>query len=191
MFGGHSLDIVVECKSSAAHPWVLFRSGARPPDGFTDLMVTRHVQGDGRGARHLRPGRSVGVDCPLLYSDDVTTVYAAKAAGEKVDTVYGAVSQVLAAATAVADAAETEMSGRQESTLVVVIPVVVTAAPLFAVRLGGDGAFLRERVSRALLLHQAGASAGPKPSAVWLWDAAALDDLADAAVATGNGMTTG
>ena len=188
MLGGHSLTLVVECKSSAEHPWVLFRSRQDPTQGFVDLMVTRGVDGLGDRARPVRPSRTVAFDCPLLAPFGTTTVYAAKAVGIKANVAHQALEQVLSAASAVANLAQADLSGRQESSFVVVIPIVVTAAPLFVVSLGPDGAFHRERVSRALMLHQGGTSDSSPPNAVWLWDAAALDDLSDAAAATGNGM---
>lgn len=189
--GGHSLDIVVECKSSADYPWALFETRNSLNEALTDLMATRLVRGVGPGARELRPPPAVGLDCPLLAPFGVTVAYSAKATASKVDVVHQAVGQVLSAATAVADAAAKGRAkeARPESTFVLVVPVLVTAAPLFAVRLANDGTVARRRVDHALLLVREGRPASASPAGVWLWDADALDELAAAAEATATGMT--
>ena len=171
-----SLWLVAECKSSKSDPWVLYRSSDRrdlPAQTITDAGWQV------RSAEGLDPANILGWSAFELMSANVTPCYAAsstnsKSGGNAKNYARDAALQALSAVRGVA--ADVPVRDHQR-TAAVLVPVVVTAAPMFAVTLSDEGGYRVEPTVRELLAGRFEAE-DDEPRKLWVVHESEVNDLA-------------
>lgn len=138
-----SITAVVECKSSKQAPWVAFydRQMARATQ-LEDWVYFMH--GPFQGITQPLPRIWVG-HAPFDTQQVATHIVAAHAGDKSLDQASDAVRQVLSAAESERERYVTRQ-GRDPKRGLVVLPVIVTAAPLVKCRLDNDGEVELEQV---------------------------------------------
>lgn len=131
-----NLAVVVECKSSAQYPWLAFyndRSHQQPSD-LNSWFTFAH----GPFTTITEPLYDLWKSQPPLDTNQVAThLTAAFTKPEGRDTVHDALRQVLSAATALREDYIVHQASRREG--LVIMPVVVTEAPLVRCSLNDNG----------------------------------------------------
>ena len=144
-----SLWLVMQCKSSMTDPWVFFRSSE--PRGMPAQAVTDtgwEVRGsDGLDLAHLG-----GWSSHSLISGNVPSCYALVSTTNDYSAKNKARDAVLQTLSAVRGMAKDVPVNRDPTTAAILVPVVVTAAPMFAVGLSHGGGYAVEPSTRELLV---------------------------------------
>lgn len=175
---------VIECKSSTKSPWVLYQGTTRPPFVAQDprQLIRAAFSVALRGANvsdldETRLWESRASVCEQdAYAYQVTDI-GQNGKSNDPPGAFEAVQQVLSAV----DAVTAELnSSAGPAELSILVPVVVTAAPLFAVRIGDRGAVSIERREWAPLIARLRPS--EELRLVWIVQADAVKDYAATAV---------
>jgi hypothetical protein len=140
-----ALHLVIECKSSREHPWVLFQDDEIYLHNDLDLVETFIVQES--------PGATIsqlqGIhNAPLVYSHEPHGYQIADTSAKNREA-YTAVAQ---AVSGVGGLMADVPQDQNPPLLSIFIPVVVTAAPLFSARLDASGQVELTEVTRRLLI---------------------------------------
>lgn len=171
--------LIIECKSSKAYPWVLYRDSAQftghrydPFGSLWGLKFDENVNPlniGGFSSSEILAGYGV-VSC---YS--VTTASPTDNRGNQRNSFREAVLQVLSAVKGVTEDALLDDYHKQ---IHVFIPIVVTSAPMFSITLALDGTYSISETDRALF-HGRIDSENAEPNSVWVITESNLDQFAD------------
>jgi hypothetical protein len=167
-FGGEAnfqLTYVVECKSSARIPWLLFRNpsggATAPPVVRRNSLLTSH------GTEALLRGHAPSWHERLRLTSELQGVaYRVRDAKENLDVPYKAVSGAIRAARAQIASTEQEYvlakDNRLSISFEIVRPVVVVGAPLFFCDFGPTGQFTLTETERGTVLATSHTRAHPR-----------------------------
>lgn len=167
------LTAVIECKSSAANPWVAFSNGHQPAynnNAFLDHVRHRTARCgsdslDMLGRRLLSP---VGERYAYHVADCANASRDQSKSGSSRNQAWDACRQVLAATDAVLRADPDVRT--QVRYMSLFLPVIVTAAPLFIAGLAGDGMPASEEVDSLPWRAQSASSMAPGGVGYrWVW----------------------
>ncbi len=179
--------LVIECKSDRRFPWAVLTQDRNaggmlaPRDGA--ILDVLDVAGEGLGrleGTHRVPLLHP-VDVPQAYA--ITTAAAAGQAKERQDHAWNACRQASSAARALRD----DLGPVSGELLRIMVPVVVTAAPLVQLYLDEQGDEQMSVIPRALLMSRL--LPGDRVQAVYVLNDASLDQLASDAGKIRDGLS--
>lgn len=168
--------LVVECKNDKRFPWVVLTQdrGARGMLSNRDGAILDALEVAGEGVDRLEGTHRVPllhpVDVPQAYA--VTTAAAGESPKERQDHAWNACRQASSAARALKD----DLGPVRGELLRILVPVVVTAAPLVQLYLDEQGDEQLSVIPRALLMSRL--LPGDRVQAVYVVNDGSLDQLA-------------